>query len=273
MIIDGNKIAKETLDEIKLDLGDKKLKLAAILVGNDPGLKKFVDLKKDAAESIGIDFNSYELSYDISYDNLKTAISKIVNDNNDGVLIELPLPKHIDAQSILNIIPEEKDVDLLSQKAQDNFYANCDDFVNRHIMPPAVEALKILLEKYNIELKGMKIAVFGQGLLVGKPISHWLVKQGASVSRIDEFTASPENFSKEADIIISGVGKPDLITGDMVKNDVIVVDFGYGNKDGSMVGDVNFASVSPKSKFITPVPGGVGPLLIAAVLRNLAKLN
>ena len=185
-----------------------------------------------------------------------------------GVFIELPLPKHIDAQNIFDVIPSNKDPDVLSKSLQDKFFSG-----NFFILPPAVESLKIVFEKYGVNPKGKKAAVFGQGFLVGKPISYWLEKNGAKVCRIDIHTKNPGKCSRESDLIISGVGKFGLVTGDIVKDGVIVVDFGYGKKNGKILGDVDFKSVSAKALLITPVPGGMGPILIATVLKNLVKLN
>ena len=255
--------------ELKKEISDKKLslKLAAILVGDDPEFKKFVDLKGGAAEKIGVTFTIYKFSSDVKEDELRKDIQEILK-WSDGVLVELPLPKHIDQQTILNEIPVGQDVDVLSDEAQKLFYEN-----KSKINPPAVEALKIVLEKHNISLKGKKIAVFGQGILIGKPISHWLEQQGAEVFRIRSKTENPEKLSIKADIIVAGVGNPGLITDEMVREGAVVIDFGYGKKDGKMVGDVDFDSVSAKTSLITPVPGGMGPILITAVLKNLVKLK
>lgn len=267
MVIDGKQIAEKVLESLKNEINSKglKLRLVAVLVGDDPEFEKFVELKKKAAEKVGIDFETFQYPGNVTTEELKKEIGKIA-ENSDGVLVELPLPNHIDQQAVLDEIPVEKDVDVLSSKAQDKFYEVL-------VLPPAVEALKIVFEKYDIELASKRVAVFGYGLLIGKPIAHWLEKQGAEVSVIRSKTENPAEISKKADIIISGVGKPNLITGDMVKDGVIVIDFGYGKKDEKMVGDVDFESISKRASLITPVPGGMGPILIAAVLRNLLILN
>ena len=239
------------------------------MINQSGGLRKFVELKKKAAESLGIGFDLYEFPENVSEKKLLTAIKNISEAKNiNGVLVELPLPSHINRQEILDAIPVGKDVDILSSNAQDKFYKG--DF---RVLPPAVEAVKIILEKYKINLKNKKVAVFGQGILVGKPISFWFLKNGANVTTIDEFTKNPEKFSSKADIIVSGVGKPNLINRKMVKRGVIIFDFGYENLEGKMVGDVDSKSVSKKAKLITPVPGGVGPLVVAAVLKNLVELS
>lgn len=308
MIINGKQIADEVLAELKKEVAalrqaqGKSLRLAAVLVGEDQALKKFVELKGKIAEDIGISFKMHQFPQNIPSDELVKKVKEIA-DENDGALVELPLPKHIDTQAVLDAVPVEKDVDVLSTEAQARFHEvqpievgpPKKDRPQERILPPAVEATKIVFEKFSIELKGKKVAVFGQGILVGEPISDWLERQGAEVFRINSKTEKPEELSRQADIIVSGVGKPELVNGEMVKparpdarlNDtvgqdsgrsggegVVVIDFGYGrNKEGKMVGDVDYDSVEPKSSLITPVPGGMGPVLIAAVLKNLVKLN
>ena len=269
MIIDGKQIALEVLAELKKEISDNNLELslAAVLVGDDSEFKKFVELKGRAAERVGLNFTIYRFPQNIETEELKKNMLDI-SKWSDGVLVELPLPKGIDQQAILNEIPIEKDVDVLSDKAQILFYKN-----KSKINPPAAEALKIVLEKNHISLNEKKVAVFGQGVLVGKPISHWLEQQGAEVYRIRSTTESPGKLSKEADIIVAGVGKPGLVKGDMVQEGTVVIDFGYGKKKGKMLGDIDFESVLPRASLITPVPGGMGPILIAAVLKNLIKLK
>lgn len=270
MIIEGKKIAEDILAEVSKEISDKNLELSlgAVLVGDDPEFKKFVDLKGKIAEKAGVNFTVYKFSEDIGTDELKKNIKEIV-EWSDGVLIELPLPKHIDQQAVLNEVPVDKDVDVLSDGAQKLFYEN-----KSKINPPAVEALKIVLESEDIKLKGKTAAVFGYGILVGKPVAHWLETGGAEVRVIRSKTEKPEKISKEADIIVSGVGKPGLIKDKMVQDGVIVVDFGYGkNASGKMMGDVDFDKVIMKASIITPVPGGMGPILIAVVIKNLLKLK
>jgi methylenetetrahydrofolate dehydrogenase (NADP+)/methenyltetrahydrofolate cyclohydrolase len=269
MIIDGKKIAEEALEKIKQAVTEKelKLRLGAVLVGDDPEFKKFVELKSRAAEKAGIDFTIYKFPEEIDTEELIKNMRDIV-EWSDGVLVELPLPKHVDQQAVLNEVPAGKDVDVLSDETQRSFYDN-----KSLINPPAVEALRTVFENQNIDPEGKKVAVFGFGVLIGKPVAHWLTAQGADVSVIRSKTTNPGELSLKADIIISGVGKPDLINGDMVKEGVIVVDFGYGKLGGKMTGDVDFKTVSPKAGLITPVPGGMGPVLIVAVLKNLIKLN
>lgn len=277
MTVDGKQISREVLGGLKEEVRAKKLKLrlAAVLVSSKPGIRKFVELKGKAARETDVGYEIFEFPETITEDQLKKEVRKIVQDEeNDGVLVELPLPKGVNAQKILNEISIEKDVDVLSRQAQDRFYeVKLPTEVRLRVLPPAVEAVKTILEFYNYEIKGKKAAVFGYGLLVGRPVTHWLSQNGAEVSVIDEYTKNPRKHSMGADIIISGVGKPELIGGDMVKNRVVAIDFGYENKEGRMVGDFKFDEVAPKASLITPIPGGIGPVVVAAVLKNLVKLN
>lgn len=266
MNVDGKKIKDKILEELKSEVGSRELRLVGILVGDHPGSKKFMELKEKAAKEIGIDFRLYEFPGDISTNKLRDELNNIAKQGvTHGIVVQLPLPEQINTQYILNTIPQEKDVDVLSTKAQGAFFVG-----KSKILPPAVEALKIVLEEHDVDIKGKDIAVFGYGVLIGKPIANWLAAQGASVFVINEFTKHPKEISGEADIIISGVGEAGLIKEDMIKDGAIVIDFGY-SKDGK--GDVDFDSVSKKASLITPVPGGMGPIVVAAVLKNLISLN
>lgn len=261
MIIDGRKIAQKILEEVKnkVQKSGKNFRLAAVLVGESQELKKFVELKKKAVEEVGIEFRAYEFPENITNNKLCEELNKISKvKTTNGVLIELPLPNHLNTQYLLNTIPEEKDIDVLSEKSQGKFYVG-----KSKILPPSAEVVKQIFEEYNVDPKGKTAAVFGYGLLVGKLVSHWLINQGATVTVITEHTKEPEKISREADMIVSGAGKPNLITEDMAKEGVIIIDFGK---------DIDFSTVSKKALLITPPVGGVGPVVVAAVLKNLVDL-
>ncbi len=270
MVLDGRALAQTITARLRhmTEQRDVPLELAAVLVGDDPGLRKFVELKKKAAEDIGVQFSLYAFNEQAAQREVVDDIAWLSSDNTvQGILVELPLPEGFDLDAVMSAIAPEKDVDVLSPEAQENYYKG-----RSPILPPAVRALQAVLEHQHIDPKGKKTAVFGSGTLVGKPTAHWLKGQGANVSIIDEFTEHPERLSRVADIVVSGVGKPGLITADMVKDGAAVIDFGYAKKDGRMAGDVDFDSVFPKAGLITPVPGGMGPIVIAAVLENLVTL-
>lgn len=275
MIVDGKTIAEEMLRKVAEEVKQigRPLKLTAVLVGDHAGSRKFLELKKKAAEKVGINFTMQEFSADLPEGVLASRLRSLANlPDRSGVLIELPLPRQYHQETILNTIPIEKDVDVLSAEAQKKFFSG--DFL---VVPPAVEAVRVIFEKYAVNSQGKKAAVFGHGLLVGKPIAYWLYQQGAMVSVVDEFTKNPKQYSQEADLVITGVGKANLISAEMIKEGAVVIDFGYNQQleSGSpqlVVGDVNFSEVQGKCALITPVPGGVGPLVIAAVLKNLVSL-
>lgn len=273
MIVDGKKIAGEILNETKTKIEalqqaqGKSFRFAAILVEGNQLAESFLKIKQKAAEKIGVDFRIYKYPENISTSKLrKEVISLSKAKVNTGVIVELPLPKHLNTQHILNAIPETKDIDVLSQKSFGAFIMN-----RSKILPPVVEAVKVIFDKFNVDVKGKNVAVFGYGQLVGKPIAHWLLQNMATVIVINEFTKDPASLSKSADIIISGVGKPGLITADMVKNGATVIDFGY--EEGSGLGDIDFDAVVKKASLITPVPGGMGPIVVASLFKNLLKLS
>ncbi len=233
-ILDGKKLSNKILNSLKKEIKNKqlRLKLAIVLVGRDLVSEIFIRQKQKACEKVGIDFELFKFASTINAAKLKKEIIKIAQDpNNSGIVIQLPLPKKFNTEEILNLIPAEK---------------------NAEISSPVVCAVERLLKEYKISIKHKKIVLIGKGRLVGRPLSIWLNKQKIKFSNIDKI--------KKADIVISGVGKPNLIKGEMVKKGVIVIDVGA---------DVDFKTVSKKASYITPVPGGVGPMTVACLLKNL----
>jgi len=270
-LIDGKQISEGILQSLrqKIQAQNQTLQLAAVLVSDSPGLEKFVRVKQKASEKIGIDFALYKFKPEAEIEEVIETIQYLNKDQGiHGILVELPLPERYDRQVILDAVAPEKDVDVLSKTMQEKFYSNT--FI---IMPPAVRALERVFQEHSIESKNKQVAVFGYGLLIGQPVAHWLKEQGAHVDIIDIDTKDPKDISQKADIIISGVGKPGLIKEEMVKDGAIVIDFGYENVKGIPTGDVEFGPVSTKTELITPVPGGMGPIVVAAVLENLLLLN
>ena len=269
--VDGKKLAEKILAEVKREMGDRKLTLCAIAIGDIGNARNFLKLKQKAAENAGISFRIYELPENIGQEEAEKKIVEIRDGNCDGIIVELPLPNQLNSQKLLDLIPPEKDPDVLSSLAQKNFYNN-----KSKILPPSVEAVKAVFEEYKISLTDKKAAVFGQGILVGKPTAHWLKMQGTEVSIIDESTPDPEKISKNADIIISGVGKPGLVTGNMTKDGTIIIDFGFtrlrSHRKGQILGDVSSDALD-KSFLATPVPGGIGPVVVASVLKNLKLIS
>lgn len=297
ILLDGKKLSQKILAGLKEEISKsrRRFSLAAVVVpkppqaagipavglgiGADPVIAKFVAQKKKIAEELGVDFKTYEYDSGISTNDLRRRIAAVVHDAEpDGVIIQLPLPEHINTRYILNSVPPEKDVDVLSARALGNFFVGKPPHqsVGRgsksEVLPPVVGAIKALFDEYGITLKGKYVVVVGAGDLVGKPAAAWLLNEGVTFSVVRSSTADISEFTKKADIIITGVGKPGLITSDMVKEGAVVVDAGTSESAGKLSGDADFESVSAKAAYITPIPGGVGPLTVAMIYKNLLTL-
>lgn len=267
-VLDGKAIAAKILAGLKAEIGSRKLSLAAVMVGADPVVAKFVVQKQKAAEGLGVDFRTYEYPAEISTNELRKRIAQIVHDADpDGVIVQLPLPQHVNARYILNSVPPEKDVDVLSARAVGDFAVG-----KARVSPPVVGAIQALFGEHGIEYRSKHVAVVGAGTLVGKPVAAWLANEKVSFTLVDEHTPDIAAFTGKADILITGVGKPALITGDMVKEGAAVIDAGTSEAGGKLAGDVDFDSVSGKAGYLTPVPGGVGPLTVAMIYKNLVML-
>lgn len=270
-LVDGKKLSQKILDGLKEEISGigRKLRLAVVIVGKNDVIEKFVAQKKEAAVFLGADIKIYHFEEKITTNELRKRIAEIVHEKlNSGVIIQLPMPAHINAQYILNSVTPEKDVDMLSSRAVGNFATG-----KSEIFPPVVGAVKAIFEEYKIDYKNKNIVVVGAGVLVGRPLAIWFLNEKATLSVIRSVTPNPEEFLKKADIIITGVGKPKFITGDMIKNGAIVIDAGTSELEGEVSGDVDFDSVSKKASVITPVPGGVGPVTVAVLFKNLIILS
>jgi len=270
-ILDGKKLSEKILANLKREIKKSKLKLglAVIQVGENLVSQIFINQKKKACEKTGINFKLYKFSAGINNSEFKKEIKKICqNPRNSGVIIQLPLPKKFIPEEFLNLISEEKDIDVLSEHSLGKFYQG-----TLKILPPTVQGILYLLKEYKINLKGKNVVIVGAGRLVGFPLAIQLLKEKATLSVLNEFTKDTPSFTKKADILVSGVGKPNLIKGDMVKKGAVVIDAGCSIKNGKLEGDIDFKSVSKKASFITPVPGGVGPMTVACLLENLLKLQ
>jgi methylenetetrahydrofolate dehydrogenase (NADP+)/methenyltetrahydrofolate cyclohydrolase len=269
-IIDGRKISKEILAEVKVKVKtlDFKPVFCDILVGNDLASLKYVELKKKKALELGIDFYDANFTENITTEELILEIEKINKiENMCGIIVQLPLPSHLDTQKILDTIEPSLDVDCLGEELSNKFY-NGDLF----IAPPTALACEALLESLNLDLLKKKILIIGEGKLVGKPMANILKFKNYNFDIINSKSENQETLIKEADVLITGVGRGSLITGDMVKEGVIVIDAGTSEEDSVLVGDVDFDSVSTKASFVTPVPGGVGPVTVAMLFSNVLKV-
>ena len=269
--LDGKKLSQRILEGLKKKIKNSslKLRLAVIQVGENSVSEVYIRNKGRAAEKVGMGFKVYRFPDRPESEKLKREIKKICrNPRNSGVIIQLPMSKGLSQDAFLNLIPWKKDIDVLSSDGLGRFYQG-----TSKIIPPTVAGILELLESYKVELKGKNVVLVGAGRLVGLPLSIELIRRKATISILNEFSQNPSSFTKRADVLISGVGKPNLVKGNMVKRGVVVIDAGTTMFKGKLVGDVDFQSVSKKASYITPVPGGVGPLTVACLLRNLVKLN
>ncbi|MBD3809112.1 MAG: bifunctional methylenetetrahydrofolate dehydrogenase/methenyltetrahydrofolate cyclohydrolase FolD [Sulfuricurvum sp.] len=273
-ILDGKALAQKI--EEKVSLGAKELKaatgrvpgLAVILVGHDPASQAYVGMKKKACDRAGFYSVTHEMPDDISQDAIiKTIEMMNKNPNIDGILIQLPLPKHIDTTKILEVVAPTKDVDGFHPYNVGRLVTGLDGFV-----PCTPLGVMELLAEYNIDPKGKNCCVVGASNIVGKPMAALLLNANATVEICHIFTDDLKKHTLNADIILVGAGVINLIKEDMVKEDAIVIDIGINRAtDGRLVGDVDYDAVAPKTSYITPVPGGVGPMTIAMLLSNTLK--
>ncbi len=269
MILDGRKIADEILLRIRERVDKEKLslKLSVVLVGDNKVSLSYISQKKESCIKAGVDFNLFQFNGDISQDDLKKEIEEI-NKKSSGVIIQLPLPSSLKSQEVLNMIPKEKDIDILSEDRLGKYYAG--DF---YFLPPVVGAVAHVISKEKISLKDKYIVLVGSGKLVGKPLSIWLMAEGATISVLNKGTKDLESFIKKADIIISGAGSSNLIKGEMIKDGVIAIDAGSSIEVSRVSGDFENKTVAKKASLFLPVPGGIGPITTACLIDNLIKLN
>lgn len=264
--IDGKKIAEEILAKLKTQPKPKKF-LAAVLVGNDGSSISFLKQKEKTAKELGVDFRLYKFPSEIKNDELREEVLKIAEHKTcGGVIVQLPLPEHINAQYILNVIPREKDLDVLGERALGAFYAG-----RNTILPPATGVVDEILRATNFEIKTSKIAIVGLGTLVGKPISIWLARKVGELHLIHK--GSDFSILKNADVVISGVGAAGTIKPEMLKLGGGVIDFGYDGGRGDFDASQPLDASSKQPSWYTPTPGGTGPILVAKVFENFYRLN
>jgi len=242
--------------------------LAVILVGNDPASQAYVKMKAKACKEVGFYSIVHEMPDTISQEEIIATIEMMnANPRIDGILVQLPLPQHIDTDAILEVIDPAKDVDGFHPYNVGRVVTGLDAFA-----PCTPMGVMRMLEAYAIDPKGKDVCVVGASNIVGKPMASLLLNAGATVTVTHIHTRDLAEHTRRADIIIVGVGVPDLIQADMVSEGAVVIDIGINKlDDGRLVGDVSFETVAPKCSYITPVPGGVGPMTIAMLMENTLK--
>ncbi len=272
-IIDGKKIAKQVRDQWRSRVDELKRKnvcpgLAVIIVGNDSASQTYVNNKIKASEGIGLYSEVYRLDAGISEGELLKKIREVNDDNRiHGILVQLPLPAHIDQNKVLETISVDKDVDGF------HLYNVGALVTGNTIFPPCTPyGVKSLLENLKVSVEGKHAVVVGRSNIVGKPMAMLLLHMNATVSICTSKTQNLAEITRQADILVVATGKPKMITGDMVKEGVVVIDVGINYlDDGRLVGDIDFDSVYEKASLITPVPGGVGPMTITMLLVNTIR--
>lgn len=268
-IMDGKETSKELKEEIKQQVKElpSKPKLLVILVGDDPASKVYVASKEKASRNCGIDAETIVLDENVSQKEIIDCIEKANRDKSiNAILVQLPLPDHINTKAVIEAIDPLKDVDGLTSLNQGKLFLGLNG-----IVPCTPKGIMHLFEKYNVDLTGKNAIVIGRSLLVGKPLSMLLLAKNATVTIAHSKTKNLKELCLGMDIIVSAVGKPKMITADMVKEGAIVIDVGINRVHNTLVGDVDYLSVCDKCARITPVPGGVGPMTIACLLENVVE--
>lgn len=257
---------KEKVTKLKKE--GKSIGLAVVIVGNDPASRVYVNNKKKACEYIGIDSYEYALPEETTEDELKELITKLNNDSKiNGILVQLPLPKHINEESVINTISAKKDVDAFHPVNVGKIMIGNYDF-----LPCTPAGVMELIKESGIEVSGKNCVVVGRSNIVGKPQAMLLLQSNGTVTVCHSKTENLAEFTKKADILVVAVGKPQIITGDMIKEGAVVIDVGMNRLENKkLVGDVNFEQCGQKAAAITPVPGGVGPMTIAMLMKNTVK--
>lgn len=271
MLLDGKQVKKEILEELKKELLElsRPLGLTVIQVGDDPASKVYVGQKEKMALELGYNFNHIKLDESTTEEELLSIIDEINQDELvDGLLVQMPLPKHIDAKKVQNRIDPYKDVDGLCDINAGKLMHNVDTLV-----PCTPYGIMDMLEYYGVEVSGKNVVVIGRSDLVGKPIAQLMTNNNATVTICHSKTNNLKEYTTMADILVVAIGKPNFITGDMIKENAVIIDVGINRVDGKLVGDVDFQSAYEIASAITPVPGGVGQMTVAELGRNVLKAH
>lgn len=273
MIIDGKELARKTREKLKIECDNLKKegilpKLAVIMVGDDKASQIYVKNKSKACQEIGIKFEEYFLGNDIKQEELIELIKKLNLDKSiNGILLQSPIPKSLDINEAFRIILPEKDVDGFNPINVGKLCLNQETFVS--CTPYGIMKM---FEEYDIDLTGKNVTILGRSNIVGKPLIQCCLNKNATVTVCHSKTKDLKEHTKNADIVISAIGKAKFVTADMIKDGAVVIDVGINrDESGKIVGDVDFEKVSSKASYITPVPGGVGPMTIAMLMNNVIK--
>lgn len=272
-IIDGKELAKKIRANLKIECEELKnkgikSKLAVIMVGEDPASKVYVRNKSKACENVGIEYEEHLLNNKITQKDLIDLIKKLNEDKTvNGILLQSPIPSNLDINEAFRTISSEKDVDGFNPLNVGKLVLNQDTFVS--CTPYGIMKM---FEEYNIDLGCKNVVILGRSNIVGKPLIHCCLNKNATVTTCHSKTQNIKEITKNADILISAIGKVHFVTEDMVKENAVVIDVGINRlEDGKITGDVDYENVKEKASYITPVPGGVGPMTIAMLMNNVIK--
>ena len=273
IIIDGKKVSAEVKEQVAEETKELIAKgitpgLAVILVGDDPASKVYVNNKKKACELVGFKSYEYKLPADTTQEELLALVDELNNRKEiNGILCQLPLPKGLDENAVIEAISPEKDVDAFHKQNVGRIMIGDYDF-----LPCTPAGIMEMLKAYDISVEGKDCVVIGRSNIVGKPMSMLLLHQNGTVTICHSRTKNLKEVTKRADILVAAVGIPKFVTADMVKDGAVVIDVGMDrDENGKLCGDVDFDNVKDKCSYITPVPGGVGPMTIATLMKNTLK--
>ena len=271
-ILSGKTVAIDIKRQIKsyteeLKASGKSLKISSILVGDDGGSVYYQNFQEKLANNLGIDFEKIKLDESISEENLKLKIEELNKDDSvNGIMLLLPLPKHIDERVVTNLIDADKDLDCLSEVSVGRFYKG-----EKCFMPCTPNSVITLLKAYNIEIEGKEVVIIGRSNIVGKPLFQMFLNENATVTVCHSRTKNLKEVCKRADILVVAIGRANFIDSSYVREGAVVIDVGTSEVNGKITGDVNFDDVYEKASLITPVPGGVGSLTTTLLLKNVCK--
>ena len=270
-IMDGRELKERKLNELtnKLDTLDKQLGLAVLQIGDDEASKVYIRQKENTATKLGYSYIHKHFPSNVTQDEVIKEIESLNNDDGiDGIIVQMPLPKHLNEAEIQNTIDPLKDVDGLT-------YVNTGRLVQNvpGLVPCTPKGIIDILDNYNIGLEGANIVVIGRSILVGKPIASLLTNRNATVVLTHSKTKDLANITRNADIIIAAVGNANFVTENMVKDGAVVIDVGINRLDGKLCGDVDYDNVKDKCSYITPVPGGVGPMTVYELMNNVYEAH
>lgn len=270
VILDGKAVSAKVKEEVKEEVEALKKQgvsvgLAVIIVGNNPASRTYVNNKKKACEAAGILSEEYALPEETTQEELLALVRELNHkDSINGILCQLPLPKQLDEEAVIAAISEKKDVDAFSAVNVGHIMIGDYSF-----LPCTPAGIMEILRRYNIDVAGKECVVIGRSNIVGKPMAMLLLHQNGTVTICHSKTKNLKDVTSRADILVAAVGIPHFVTADMVKDGAVVIDVGMDrDENGKLCGDVDFAAVEPKASYITPVPGGVGPMTIATLLKN-----